>query len=142
MDPILHKLQLQLTAAHAQFLHVVHQLKSTQREQVGVCGEWSPKDVVAHLIGWDSSLTQLIVDIEHFDPPYDVNAFNRQSVASKQHLSWTEVLTELESSFGALTQAIGSVDAEMKIYERVTGWLVGRIKDYELHTHQLEGWLS
>lgn len=130
-----------LDEAHKRFTQVADRLPPTKRRQSGVCGEWSPKQVVAHLAGWDASLKQLIVDIEHFDPPYDVHAFNRQSVALRSSLGWGEVMQELQLNFGELGQAIAMVEPRMRIYDRVHSWMAGRIDDYELHRNQLEAWL-
>ena len=141
MSANLHELTASLKQAHDGFIEVAHQLALEQRERAGVCGEWSPKEVVAHLLGWDESLKQFIVDIENFVPPYNVDAFNQSSVETRANLSWTEVIVALETNFAALDQALATVEPDVKIYERVSSWLAGRIADYELHRGQFEVWL-
>ena len=141
MDANLYELHEKLDFAYINFVQVAHQLDPIKRYQAGVCGEWSPKDVVSHLIGWDKSLKGFIVDIENFDPPYDIHKFNMVSVKSREHLSWDEVMDELETNIQELAQAIATVEPQMKIYDRVQEWLLGRTKDYELHKNQLEDWL-
>ena len=141
MDANLNESQGKLNIAYANFIQAANQLDPNKRYQAGVCGEWSPKDVVSHLIGWDKSLKTFMVDTENFDPPHDVNNFNMLSVKSRNHLSWGEVMNELETNFSDLTQAIATLEPQMKIYKRVNSWLLGRIEDYELHTGQLEDWL-
>lgn len=141
-DKALEERLIKLTQTQTKFVDVANQLSQAQQTKVGVCGSWSPKDVVAHLVGWDASLKQLIVDIENFVPPYDVHQFNEQSVAVRQALSWQDVLTELQTNFAELQTAVPTVTQEMKIYGRVKDWLSGRIADYELHTGQFEAWLE
>ncbi|MEZ4714043.1 MAG: hypothetical protein R3A44_43065 [Caldilineaceae bacterium] len=142
MDAQIGELQQRLQTAHTRFVQVAEQLDPVRHIQPGVCGAWSPKDVAAHLVGWDASLKQLIVDIENFEPPYDVHAFNQRSVEARADRTWAVVMAELTTNFDELSEALAIVAPEMKIYARVTGWLAGRIADYELHTEQLESWLA
>ena len=142
MDITLNELKVQFGLAHTDFIQVANQLDPKQHNQPGVCGEWSPKDVVAHLVGWDKSLKVFIVDIANFDPPYDVDSFNNLSVKSRKQMSWDEVIEELESNFLDLEQAIVTIEPYMQIYNRVKSWLAGRIEDYMLHRSQIEDWLS
>ena len=142
MDAKLAELWTKLHEAHDSFVRVAGRLSPAKRQQSGVCGEWSPKEVVAHLVGWDASLKQFVIDIEHFEPPDNVHKFNAQSVAARQGLSWDEVMHKLQTNFVELGQAIDSVEPQMRIYERVHGWMVGRIEDYKLHTGQLQSWLG
>ena len=141
MDKTIDQLLMQLTSAHMNFIQVAHQLSSSKRYESGVCGEWSPKDVVSHLAGWDKSLKELIVTPHNFNPPYDVHNFNARSVASRKDLNWEDVIDELETNFQDLEQALATVEPEMNIYRPVINWLPGRREDYELHTGQLEAWL-
>ena len=43
----------ELEVAQQHFMEIAAQLALVVREKRGVCGEWSPKDVMAHLVGWD-----------------------------------------------------------------------------------------
>jgi len=131
-----------LAAAYTRFCHIADQLPPAKRQQAGVCGAWSPKDVVAHLIGWDQSLQAYITDPDQFIPPDDVHAFNAQSVSARQHLSWAETIAALQAQHQALQQALTTVTPQMKIYNRVQQWRQGRIADYTLHTAQLAQWLE
>ncbi|MCB9077610.1 MAG: maleylpyruvate isomerase N-terminal domain-containing protein [Anaerolineaceae bacterium] len=142
MDENINRLFTELTAAYANFIQVANQLDGNKRYQAGVCGEWSPKDVISHLVGWDQSLKALIVAPDEFEPPYEVDNFNARSVASRKDLDWAAVIDEMETNFEELRQALALVKPEMPIYRRVISWLPGRREDYELHTRQLEAWLG
>ena len=109
-----------------------------------LAGIGRPKDVIAHLVGWDKSLQAFIADSDGFNPEplYDTNMFNAKSVSERKHQSWEETLDELESSYVDLQKAIATVTAEMKIYDRVRGWLKGRREDYEFHTTQMAEWIE
>ena len=137
-------LQTEFATAYSNFLQVAKQLKPDKREHSGVCGHWSPKDVVSHLIGWDKALHNFIIAPESFDPKplYNVDTFNAASVSERRHQPWEETVAELESSYRELEKAISTVTAEMKVYHRVNTWLKGRVEDYQIHKNQLEEWVD
>jgi len=144
MDIELEGLQTRLSVAYTNFFRVIKQLEPNKRSQPGVSGDWSPKDVISHLIGWDKSLQEFIADPDGFipGPLYDTNTFNAKSVSERQHQSWEETIDELQSSYINLQKAITTVTAEMKIYGRVSEWLKGRREDYKFHTSQMEEWIE
>jgi len=144
VDMELEGLQAELSTAYINFFQVIKQLDPDKRRQSGVTGDWSPKDVISHLVGWDKALQGFIVNPDGFDPNplFDINTFNAKSVSKRQHQSWEETIDELQSSYIDLEKAIATVTAEMKIYERVSGWLKGRREDYEHHKKQMEEWIE
>ena len=137
-------LYTELSLAYSDFSRLIHQLEPDKRLQSGVSGHWSPKDVISHLIGWDTALQEFIADPDGFnpDPLYDIHTFNATSVSARQHKSWEETIDELQNSYISLQKSITTVTADMKIYVRVSAWLKGRIEDYQFHTHQMETWIT
>jgi hypothetical protein len=131
-----------LVGQHIRFVQVSGQLDPSKRERAGVCGEWSPRQVIAHLAGWDHSLNRFISDPASFIPPGDIDGFNAASVSDREHQSWAESLTELQDGMNSLQAAVSTVTTELKIYPRVEAWLQGRSADYELHTGQLAVWIE
>ncbi|MEM7331987.1 MAG: ClbS/DfsB family four-helix bundle protein [Chloroflexota bacterium] len=144
MDPSLEELQSELSLAYISFFKVVEQLEPDKRNQPGASGHWSPKDIISHLIGWDTSLQRFISNPDGFDPTplYDTDAFNAKSVLERKHQSWEETVNELQSSYRNMQEMISTVTSEMKIYNRVSDWLKGRKADYEFHTSQIEKWIN
>ena len=137
----LNKQFAELTEAHAEFIEIANQLDPEKRFQPGVCGEWSPKDVVAHLVGWDALLLAFIIDADNFTPPDDIDQFNQQSVANCTHLGWPEVLQEMADTFYHLQRAMGTVTPERSTHDRVLSWLAGRTEDYALHQTHIADWV-
>jgi hypothetical protein len=43
----------ELDAAHQNLMGVATRLPPELRDKNGVCGEWSPREVIAHMVGWD-----------------------------------------------------------------------------------------
>ena len=80
MDIELEGLQTELSTAYTNFFRIIKQLEPDKHSQCGVSGDWSPKDVISHLIGWDKSLQEFIADPDRFnpDPLYDTNTFDPQ----------------------------------------------------------------
>ncbi|MEM8857804.1 MAG: maleylpyruvate isomerase N-terminal domain-containing protein [Chloroflexota bacterium] len=134
----------ELTTAYHQFMALTAQVPLEQQLAPGVSGHWSTKDVISHLIGWDSAFCDFITNPDEFipEPLYDVHSFNDQSVADRKHQNWAETVEESHDALHRLVEALDSVHSDMRIFERTAGWLTGRIADYRFHTDQLEEWLG
>jgi DinB family protein len=79
-------------------------LSEEDRLEPGVTGNWSVKDIIAHVTVWEEeALKHLPVILEGETPPrYSVvyggiNAFNAQTMKQKQSLSLTEVLRQSDA---------------------------------------------
>ena len=144
MNPDFEKLQSEFTTAYTNYLQSIQTLEPDKQLQPGVSGEWSAKDVVAHLAGWDEALHEFITAPENFnpDPLHDIHTFNATSVAKRQAQSWVETVDELHNNFTLLQEAFTTLPAEGPVYDRVCGWLKGRKADYEFHLEQLNEWLE
>lgn len=136
-----------LANAYTSFVAVTAQLDETLHNKAGVCGEWSPREVIAHLVGWDAKAVEgfnLFIqgEGERFVFP-DIDEFNAQSVRSRQHLTWHAALSELQTAQQELQDMIKIVQAKGLPAESGFGrWLIGRTADYELHTQQLQAWVA
>lgn len=137
-----------LHTAHQEFMQVAGQLPSTLREAKGVCGdEWSPKDVVAHLIGWDQAAVCFLglfsIGLgDTFNPDIDGDTFNANSVNMREGSSWDEVIAELTTTHDDLQHIITVLAAHQLKSDGGYGHsLIGRKDDYLFHTQQLRAWL-
>jgi phosphoribosyl 1,2-cyclic phosphate phosphodiesterase len=139
-------LQDRLARAFDVFHKVASQLDPAVRDRAGVCDSWSPKDVIAHLIGWDLEAARRLWAFKAGpteDPTYDLAAFNAGSVVARQYLSWDEILAELQTAQQTLREAIAALGEEDVAREpRISEWVAGRSSDYEEHTAQLRQWLQ
>lgn len=135
-----------LDQAYTAFIEVASQLDADLHNEAGVCGEWSPREVAAHLVGWDAEAVRAFRlfangDGDKFIPP-QVDEFNAQSVSSRQALTWNETLNELQTTQHDLQEMIQVVAAQgLNPAGGFGGWLVGRKDDYEYHTPQLQAWV-
>jgi hypothetical protein len=128
-----------------EFIEVAQQLDQSRRDKPGVCGSWSPKQVIAHISGWDKEVIRqfglfregLKKAIEH-----DINEFNKKSVENRNHLSWDETLTELQQAHELFYEMAKSISTgERSENEDYRKWVKVQIAHYKHHTKQLEQWV-
>src|SRR5438477_12819906 len=104
--------QAHLAHAHATFQQVAAALPPQRRDQAGGCGQWTPKQVAAHLAGWDReaarALQALLADAPE-DLVSDIHRFNRASVDARTHLSWEGTCWELRAAHETLQHAIDTL---------------------------------
>lgn len=102
-----------LQYGHQAVLEAVHDWPATEWETPGVCGEWSVKDIIAHLTAFehvlDEVLSSLLIEgfptptLDHFQQEFQ--NFNDNEVALRRHLSPQVVLAEYKTA-QAQTQAL------------------------------------
>lgn len=141
------ELGVELEDAHQRFVRVCEHLSPDLYEKSGACGEWSPRQVVAHIIGWDVEAVHYLARFasdngESYNPNFDVDEFNARSVGKRVDSSWEACLAELSRAHAAIQQIVRLIDAQGR--DPSSGFargLAGRIADYKLHTDQLAVWL-
>jgi hypothetical protein len=90
-------------------------LSDVQLMEPGVTGDWSVRDIVAHVTTWEEeALKQLPVILEGGRPPRyitygGIDAFNAQMTEKKRSFSLSEVLRQLDETHGRLVDFIQSV---------------------------------
>ncbi len=92
--------------ARTQFEAMVDAFPKEKREIV-LFGEWSLKDMLAHLTGWErQSLHQVASLLQGTSPRWvnDVDRFNAQSVQSSKLKNWETVYSELIASGNKIIQ--------------------------------------
>ncbi|HEY7356462.1 MAG TPA: maleylpyruvate isomerase N-terminal domain-containing protein [Ktedonobacterales bacterium] len=135
-------LQERLAAAFADFLETCAHLDPGLYEAGTVDGQWSVRDVVAHLTGWDHEATERFWRFlagPTDDVTYDNDEFNARSVAARQHFSYQQAIKELRSVHRGLEEAIAAVQPEdVEAESRYAEWLAALSKHYEEHTARLK----
>ncbi len=119
---------------------------------------WSPRDIVAHLVGWNRSVIRGCAQIQRgelpfydVDPGEDYSKVNAELVASYPSADRSEMLAELRTSADELRIYLRSVDpgvwsrdfgvrhdGETVVIEGTIGEL---IDDYGHHRKQIEEWV-
>src|SRR5438093_13730009 len=90
-------------------------LSDSQLTETGVTGDWSVKDILAHVTTWEEeALKYLPLIIEGGTPPRyvtygGIDAFNAQRTEQKRSLSLSEILRQLDDVHGRLIDYLQSV---------------------------------
>ena len=129
----------------------------TQDAFVAICGRWSPRDMLAHLAGWNRHIIKGSGQIRKGELPfYDIdpgeNYSNVNAVIVREYSSTEkpELLAELRASARELGQHLLALDPEA--WDRdygvrhrgatitVRNTVDELIEDYAHHTAQIEEW--
>ncbi len=107
----------QLSEARERLLASFAGLTEEQMREPGAAGEWSVRDILAHLAAWDRAQTEGYREmLEGKRPPvldFDeeaIQAFNEEHHAQTQLASLDEVITELTASRVATLEVLREVD--------------------------------
>jgi hypothetical protein len=99
-------------------------LSDAQLVEPGVTGDWSVKDLIAHVTWWEEeALTHLPEILGGIRPPRystqygGIDAFNAQMAELKRHLSLAEVLRQMEDTHLRLVVYLREVPEEHFVQE-------------------------
>ncbi|HEY6541037.1 MAG TPA: DinB family protein [Ktedonobacteraceae bacterium] len=109
-----------LNRERAALLDAIKDLPGDFLERKGVVGEWSIKNVLGHLVAWESAVTDFLPErIATGARPAifavigdDEDGWNARDVASREHLTPREQLDEFEQSRQALLQVLRALGEE------------------------------
>jgi uncharacterized damage-inducible protein DinB len=106
-----------LVSARRSILNAVSDLPTDQVDQVFL-GEWSIKDILAHLVGWDITNRQAVQEIlagvypeffQYYDK--DWHSYNARLVEANKAEPFSALLTELDVSYRQLIATLESLPA-------------------------------
>jgi hypothetical protein len=124
-------------------------LSTEQLIQPGVTGDWSVKDILAHVTTWEEeSLKHLPHILQGIQPPrYSVlyggiDAFNAQMTEQKRSLPLSEVLRQLDETHHQLLDYLQTVPEEQFTTEtRFRRRLrLDTYSHYPIHTQSIREW--
>lgn len=138
-----------LGQAWAAFQESYAGLTAEQLVEPGVTGEWSVKDILAHVSWWEEeSLHHLPLILQGERPPRysqvygGIDAFNALKSEQWRGISLAEVQARLEETHRRLLEYLGNVPEEQFTKEtrfrRRLGW--DTYKHYPIHAQAIEDW--
>ena len=124
-------------------------MSNSQLAEPGAAGDWSVKDIIAHVTWWEEeALRHLPLIIAGDRPPrYSVtyggiNAFNAMMAERKRHVSLSDVLTQLDDTHRRLVDFIRSVPEDQ--FTRETRFRrrlrLDTYSHYPFHTKSILEW--
>jgi hypothetical protein len=149
---------LQLRQAYGEFVDLIASL-SDQTFLSSMDG-WSPRDVAAHLVGWNSYMIEASISIlageapaYYEDTPNDYSHINARFTAQFSSRSRDEMLALLKSSMQGFEQFILALPAAELVADHgirhhsgspatVTRIIESLVTDYQYHTRQIRDWLD
>lgn len=134
-------------------LGTIEGLSLRELTQAPVCENWTVKDILAHIIGWDrralTILPLIVQDQADLIPGVEVQEHNRQSVAQWHDHSFAEVLLEFQTTRQQIIDFIAQLDYQQidLRHERngriitIRSYVIQIMVDHELqHAVELEQW--
>ena len=103
--------------------------------QSGVIGEWSVKDVLAHLVDWEQRCLNWIEASFRGETPEtpapgmtwkDIDILNQQIFAKHRNRTLEAVLDEFNSSYQAILKTVEDISEEDLTNPHRFGWRAGR----------------
>lgn len=143
------RLRKQLDRAWAEFTMSFAGLSDAHMTQPGVAGEWSVKDILAHVTWWEEeALKHLPVILQGGTPPRysvtygGVDAFNALMFEQRHGLPLAEVMRQLDDTHAKLVAYVHSApEAEPKHEARFRRRLkLDAYGHYPLHTRMIREW--
>ncbi len=135
----------ELKSLQDEFIRIVQSLDKSIATKPGVCGEWSAREVVAHLSGWDKEvMRQFDLFLDGLDKAieHDIDEFNKQSVKEREHLSWNDTINELKKAHQQFYRKAKSIpEAEISNNDEYRDWMEVQIEHYIHHIKQLKEWV-
>jgi uncharacterized damage-inducible protein DinB len=128
-------------------------LSLRELSQLPVCDDWTVKDILAHIVGWDHRVIKIlpliVQDQADLIPGVEVEEFNRQSVAQWHSRSFAELLLEFQTAHQQIIDFIAQLDypqIDMR-HERngriitIRSYVIQIMVEHELrHATEIEQW--
>lgn len=148
----------ELVAARRNLIDLVTTLSPEQREEVFL-GEWSVKELIAHLIGWDRTYVAAVQDLRASELPgfyaaYDEDwqSYNRNLVQEYLKGDWQDLLAAAKQSHSDLigylrTLTEDEFEQDWGVRFRGTPVTISRLIDAEIkddreHLGQIKAWVG
>jgi hypothetical protein len=151
VNPRIDRLVTKVEAAWTDFHDAYAGLPDEDLVIGGVTGEWSIRDLIAHVTWWDEeAITHLPIVLDGQSPPRysdlygGIDAFNAMKTAEKRELSLEDVRREARETHARLIAYLRSVPADrLKGNSRFTHRLrLDTYGHYPIHTEDIRQWRS
>ena len=145
---IMQKVLKQLEKAWTEFKESYAGLSDLQLTEPGVTGNWSVKDIIAHVTWWEEeALNHLPLIIKGGRPPRystkygGIDAFNARMTEQKQGLSLSEILKQMDETHRRLVDYVLSVSEQLTRETRARRRLrLDTYSHYPKHAKAIREW--
>lgn len=111
----------ELEYGRSTLLEAINGLSERELTELHVFGNWTVRDILAHIIGWDyrtiQNLPLIVADRANEIPAIEVDSFNQESLAKWGGKSIPELLSQIESTHRQILDIIAGL-AHVEIDKR------------------------
>ncbi len=147
----------QLQTEYSLLMKVINRFNYAEMVEPGAVGEWSVKDVLAHLIVWTQFPVQEVWFVRFIGKPLEFNhderdAFNARVVDGYRHLTPQQIVAHLDGAFQGAIDCIEALPDEAFEPGNTLECLLGdtisgtfgnnTYEHYALHRRQIEVWME
>jgi hypothetical protein len=156
------KLLEKIRAGHEFFKNLITALSDEQRTQAGVIGDWSVKDIVAHIVVHQQRMLQWMVERmrggsptafqPYAMPDAELADLNELIYQENREREWEEILRDLDKTHAELLAFVDAADEEDLMSTHQFQLLGGEalweavaantIDHYEEHSRDIRAWLA
>ena len=134
--------------AWSDFLDSFAGLPDAQLTRRGTLGEWSVKDVLAHVTTWEEEALKHLPTVasggrtRRYAAEGGIDAFNARMAAAKAHLSLAEVLRQLEETHLRLVEYVRATPTDQMAGRSrfVRRLRLDTYRHYRLHADAIRAW--
>lgn len=145
-----------LVTARAELLDAIEGLSEEQLTTMPVAGEWTVREVLAHIAGWaawDLAAIRSILAGESLDfaPIQDVDAFNAGLVAEREDWPPSQILGEMGKAHDAMLELLAGLSEDEVFgdsrfhgpyWRSLAEWLQVAWEHEQQHAAQIRAWRS
>jgi hypothetical protein len=149
-----HDLLIQLAVERARLLQALLGASAEEIESARVVGEWSPRDVLAHLIGWERHVYDEVRHLRARQPVVpnpeaaDKDAYNAKVVAVWRTKPLKELIEGLAIAHRQLTVLVaGCSQAQLELeqpvgtgHESIASLVISTMRHDAEHTRHIQAW--
>jgi len=136
------KLCENLSTVEKEFIQVIDSFNAKARDQKIADGSWSPKDILSHIVGWEVEVVKqfnAFLTNPDVNDTYDIDSFNKSAVELRKHLSWDQIVAELNIAQAELSDFLLKLtQKEIDEENRFIEWVDVLVNHYIHHTKQLK----
>ncbi len=154
------KLLNEMRDGYTSFENLLAPLSEAQMTISGVNGEWSIKDILAHLAAWQKrTLNRLEAAVRNEEPSIpgltsdeEVDRLNDQFYQENKARPLTDVLTDFRTTYSQILDVVQAAPEEVLLDPQRIAWLDGNAlwevvagdtyEHYQEHTESIQQWLS
>ena len=138
-----------ITTSREQLLIAIENITPEQMMTPGVNGDWTLKDILAHLAAWQSRLVRLLFQLERRQKPQwdvrDLDGMNAETYANQKDRSLDAVLADFYEVYDQVITRVENLDARA-LAQRIGNAILTDIiaantyEHDEEHIPQIESW--